>query len=406
MLYQYYEMQRLALEPIRAMASSALSVLDTPGNPFRDLPLGRLTVAALDSFEHTTRQFTKPAFGFTHTTIDGADVAVTEEVALRMPWCDLKHFARAANRPNDPILLIVAPVSGHYATLLRGTVAEFLPDHDVYVTDWQNARDMPVTGPDFDLSDYIDYIIRFVEHLGPQTHVLAVCQPAVPVLAAVALMNADPQAEPPRSMILIGGPIDTREAPTEVNNFAAKHDLNWFKERLIHRVPFGNAGFLRQVYPGFLQLTGFMSMNLGRHIDAHHQMFNHLVDGDGESLAAKRAFYDEYRAVMDLSAEYYLETVDVVFQRHLLPRGLMTTRGRKVETAAITRTAMLTIEGERDDISGIGQTRAAHAMSPHLADDKREHYEQPEVGHYGLFNGARFRAELAPRIKRFIAAQN
>ena len=232
------------------------------------------------------------------------------------------------------------------------------------------------------------------------------CQPAVPVLAATSLINADPNASAPRSMTLIGGPIDTREAPTEVNNFAKKHDLDWFRRHVIHRVPFGNAGFLRPVYPGFLQLAGFMSMNLGRHMEAHWQMFTHLVDGDGEPLAAKRAFYDEYRSVMDLSAEFYLQTIEAVFLKHLLPRGLYVSRGRHVNPAAITRTAMMTIEGERDDISGLGQTRATHAIVPHLSDDKRVHYEQPGVGHYGLFNGARFRNEIAPRIKQFIATHN
>ena len=406
MLYHYYEMQRLALEPMRAMATGALSMLESPSNMFRELPFGRVAAAALDSFEHTTRTFQKPEFGHTHTRIDGIDVPVTEEVVARLPWCDLKHFARESDRPNDPTLLIVAPMSGHFATLLRGTAEAFLPHHDVYITDWQNARDMPVRSADFDLDDYIDYVMHFVERLGPQTHVLAVCQPAVPVLAAVSLMNVDPNAAPPRSMTLIGGPIDTREAPTEVNNFAKKHDLDWFKRRVIHRVPFGQPGFMRQVYPGFLQLTGFMAMNLGRHIEAHWQMFTHLVDGDGEPLAAKRAFYDEYRSVMDLSAEFYLQTISTVFQEHLLPRGLMVSRGRAVDAAAIRRTALLTIEGERDDISGVGQTRAAHRMMPYLADDMRQHYEQPGVGHYGLFNGARFRSDIAPRIAQFIASQN
>ena len=406
MLYHYYELQRMAMQPMRAMASGALSFLDMPENLLGQTAMGRVTVAALDSFEHTTRPFGKPSFGHTHTTIDGQAVAVTEAVALHLPWCDLLHFRRDAHRPGDPTLLIVAPMSGHYATLLRGTVEAFLPDHEVYITDWHNAKDMPLTGPGFDLDDYVDYVTRFCDHLGPDTHLLAVCQPAVPVLAATALMNADSNAATPRSMTLIGGPIDTREAPTEVNNFAKKHDLEWFRSHVIHRVPFGNAGFLRPVYPGFLQLAGFMSMNLGRHMEAHWQMFNHLVDGDGEPLASKRAFYGEYRSVMDLSSEFYLQTIEAVFLKHLLPRGLYVSRGRHVDPAAITRTAMMTIEGERDDISGVGQTRAAHAMTPHLADDKRVHYEQPGVGHYGLFNGARFRNEIAPRIKQFIATQD
>ena len=404
MLYHYYEMQRLAMEPMRAMVTGALSLLDMPANPLSRTPIGRVAAAALDSFEHTTRRFGKPAFGLPHTTIDGAQVAVTETVALRLPWCDLKHFRRDAHRPGDPTLLIVAPLSGHYATLLRGTVEAFLPDHDVYITDWQNAKDMPLGGPGFDLDDYIDYVMRFCDHLGPRTHLLAVCQPAVPVLAATALLNEAGSPTAPRSMTLIGGPIDTREAPTEVNNFAQKHDLEWFRSHVIHRVPFGSAGFLRSVYPGFLQLAGFMSMNLGRHMEAHWQMFAHLVDGDGEPLASKRAFYEEYRSVMDLSSEYYLQTIEAVFINHLLPRGLFVSRGRRVNPAAITRTALMTVEGERDDISGVGQTKAAHALTPQLRDDQRIHYEQPGVGHYGLFNGARFRSEIAPRIKGFIAS--
>ncbi len=400
MLYQMYDFQRLALQPMRAMVTGALSMMH---NPMWDNPLGRVTTAALDSFEHTTRTFVKPAFGHTATVIDGEPVEIMEEVALRLPWCDLLHFKRTAHRPNDPTLLIVAPMSGHFATLLRGTVEAFLPDHEVYITDWQDAKDMPVTAMGFDLDDYIDYIQAFCTHLGPQTHMLAVCQPAVPVLASTALMNADANGLAPRSITLIGGPIDTREAPTEVNRFAKQHDIDWFKNNVIHQVPFGHAGFLRPVYPGFVQLAGFMAMNLGRHMEAHYQMFAHLVDGDGEPLAAKRAFYDEYRSVMDLSAEFYLQTIRAVFQEHLLPRGLLVSRDRLVDPAAITRTAIMTVEGERDDISGLGQTRVTHALTPHLAEDKHEHWEQAKVGHYGLFNGARFRNEIAPRIKAFVA---
>ncbi len=400
MLYQFYDMQRMALQPMRAMVSGALTMMD---NPLWENPLGRVATAALDSFEHTTRTFVKPAFGLTTTLIDGEAVEVTETVPFSLPWCDLMHFRRAAHRPDDRTVLIVAPMSGHFATLLRGTVEAFLPDHEVYITDWHDAKDMPVTAAGFDLDDYIDYVRQFVEHLGPDTHILAVCQPAVPVLAATALMNADANAMAPRSITLIGGPIDTREAPTEVNKFAKKHDLAWFQRHVIHQVPFGQPGFLRPVYPGFLQLAGFMAMNLGRHMEAHWKMFTHLVDGDGEPLAAKRAFYDEYRSVMDLSADFYLQTIAAVFQEHLLPRGLLVSRGRHVDPAAITRTAILTVEGERDDISGIGQTRVTHALTPNLAEDKHEHYEQAKVGHYGLFNGARFRTEIAPRVKAFIA---
>jgi poly(3-hydroxybutyrate) depolymerase len=404
MLYALYEMQRAGLAPIRAMANSALSMLDLPFNPLRPTPVGRLAAAALDSFEHTTRSFGKPAFGLAETEIEGRMVAVTEEVALALPWCDLLHFRRDAERPNDAKLLLVAPMSGHYATLLRGTVAAFLPDHDIYITDWRDAREMRLSGPGFDLDSYIDYVIACLRHLGPDTHVIAVCQPAVPVLAAVSVMNAREPDAAPRSMTLIGGPIDTREGPTEVNNFAKKHDLAWFEGTVIQRVPFGYPGFMRRVYPGFLQLAGFMAMNLDRHMDAHWKMFMHLVEGDGEPLEAKRAFYTEYRSVMDLSAEFYLDTIEAVFLEHRLPRGLFTYHGDRVDPAAITRTALLTIEGERDDISGIGQTRAAHKLVPHLPESMKQHHEQPGVGHYGLFNGRRFTTQIAPRIRAFINA--
>jgi len=402
MLYQYYEMQRASLQPLRMAASGALSMLDFPGNPWRETPIGRITAATLDHFTHNTKNFGKPSFGHTSTLIGGRAVGVTEEVIDRSPWCDLLHFRRDADRPSDPTLLIVAPLSGHYATLLRGTVEAFLPDHDVYITDWANARDVPLSAPDFDLDDYIDRIVACLQLLGPHTHVLAVCQPAVPVTVAAALMNADGDIAAPASITLIGGPIDTREAPTEVNAFAKRHSLDWFRRHVIHSVPFGHAGFLRRVYPGFLQLAGFMAMNLDRHMEAHWQMFHHLVEGDGESLASKRAFYEEYKSVMDMPADYYLQTISAVFQDHLLPRGLLESRGRKVEPRAITRTALLTVEGERDDISGIGQTRAAHALCTSLAASMKQHHEQAGVGHYGLFNGRRFREEIKPLIAGFI----
>jgi poly(3-hydroxybutyrate) depolymerase len=402
MLYQVFELQRASLAPMRLFASSALSMLDMPGNPLRDTPLGKLTAATLDHFEHNTQTFAKPAFGHTSTVIDGQPVAVIEEVFDRRTWCDLLHFRRAVDRPSDPRVLIVAPLSGHYATLLRGTVEAFLPDHDVYITDWRNARDVPVSAADFDLDDYIAHVTDYVRLLGPDLHVIAVCQPAVPVLAATALMNAANDPACPASVTLIGGPIDTRCAPTEVNAFAKKHDLAWFRSNVIHSVPFGSTGFLRRVYPGFLQLAGFMAMNLDKHMEAHWQMFMHLVEGDGESLASKRDFYKEYKAVMDMPASYYLQTIETVFQEHLLPRGLMESGGQPVDCAAITRTALMTVEGERDDISGIGQTRAAHALCSNLPEAMRVHHEQAGVGHYGLFNGSKFRAEIAPRIKAFI----
>jgi poly(3-hydroxybutyrate) depolymerase len=404
MLYHIYEMHRATLVPMRLFAAGTLSLLENPLNPVRPTPLGRVTAAALDSFEHTTRRFGKPEFGHRSVEIDGREVAVTERIAASHAWADLKHFRRDIDRPGDPKLLIVAPMSGHYATLLRGTVKAFLPDHDVYITDWRDARDVNLLQPGFDLDDYIDYVIEFLHLLGPQTHLLAVCQPAVPALAAVALMSEREPHRAPRSMTVIGGPIDTREAPTAVNQFATSHSLAWFRRNTIHPVPPGNPGFMRQVYPGFLQLAGFMAMNLDRHVEAHWQMFLHLVQGDGESLAAKRRFYDEYRSVIDLSAEFYLQTISAVFQEHLLPRGLLRHRGDLVDPSAIERTALLTIEGERDDISGLGQTRAAHKLAYRLPADMHGHFEQPGVGHYGLFNGRRFRNGVAPRIKQFILA--
>ncbi len=406
MLYALYELQRASLAPMRAMASSALSVLDMPHNPWRPTALGRMAAAALDSFEHTTRSFSKPAFGITETMIDGQPVAVTEEITTSLPWADLLHFRRATSRPGDLKVLLVAPMSGHYATLLRGTVAAFLPDHDVYVTDWNDARDMSLSAPVFSLDSYIDYVIDFVKLLGPDTHIVAVCQPAVPVIAAVAAVNASQPDAAPRSMTLIGGPIDTREGMTAVNNFAAKHDLAWFEKTVIQRVPFGNPGAMRRVYPGFLQLAGFMAMNMDKHMDAHWKMFMHLVEGDGESLESKRAFYTEYRSVMDLSAEFYLETIEAVFLEHRLPLGTFKYNGQLIDPASITRTAMLTIEGERDDISGIGQTQAAHKLTTNLPESMRDHYEQKAVGHYGLFNGRRFTTEIAPRIKAFMQAHS
>ncbi len=409
MLYHLYEMQRATLAPMRMLAHSALSIMDAPFNPLRPTPMGRIAVAALDSFEHTTRAFGKPEFGHAHTVVNGQQVRVAEQIVESRTWCDLVRFRRfldpAGRAPDEaerPRVLMVAPMSGHFATLLRGTVEAFLPDSDVYITDWRDAREVPLVASDFTLDDYIDYVMDFIRLLGPRTHVIAVCQPAVPVLAAVSLMNAREPEAAPASMTLIGGPIDTREAPTAVNDFAKRHSLDWFRNNVIHRVPLGNAGFLRQVYPGFMQLAGFLAMNLDRHVEAHWQMFLHLVEGDGEPLAGKRAFYEEYRAVMDLSADYYLQTIEAVFHEHALPRGALSFRGERIDPSANRRTATLTIEGERDDISGIGQTMAAHKLMPHLPDAKKQHWEQPAVGHYGLFNGRRFRTEVAPRIKAFI----
>jgi poly(3-hydroxybutyrate) depolymerase len=289
---------------------------------------------------------------------------------------------------------------------LRGTVEAFLPNHDVYVIEWVDARMVPLSEGRFDLDDYIDYVISILHALGGDTHVVAVCQPAVPVLAAVALMEADNDPYVPVSMTLMGGPIDTRSHPTAVNTLAQRRGTDWFRSHVITKVPFPNPGFMRDVYPGFLQLNGFVSMNLDRHIEAHRQLFQHLVRGDGDSAQKHREFYDEYLAVMDLPAEYYLQTVDTVFVRQALPKGQMTHRGRPVDPAAIKRVALLTIEGEHDDISGVGQTEAAHRLCVNIPPDRQAHYLQLGVGHYGVFNGSRFRSEIAPRIADFVLSMS
>jgi poly(3-hydroxybutyrate) depolymerase len=341
--------------------------------------------------------------------VGGERVPVQIKTVFERPFCRLLHFERAFTRPPrrpQPKLLIVAPMSGHYATLLRGTVEAFLPNHDVYITDWLSARIVPLAEGRFDLDDYVDYVIDILHVLGPDTHVIAVCQPSVPVLAAVSLMEADKDPHAPSSMVLMGGPIDTRINPNAVNALAVDRGIDWFRNHVITKVPFPHPGFMRDVYPGFLQLHGFMSMNLDRHIEAHHNLFLHLVKGDGDSAQKHREFYDEYLAVMDLSAEFYLQTVDNVFIRHSLPKGEMTHRGRRIEPQAIVNTALMTVEGEKDDISAVGQTEAAHRLCTGLPADKRVHYLQPGVGHYGVFNGTRFRSEIAPRIADFVLSNN
>ena len=401
MLYHFYDFHLAAWEPMRAFAKAGEALFSHPGLPFSYTSTGRAAAAVCELVERTTRRYRKPAFGIEEVTIDGRRVAVTEEHVLEEPFCRLKHFRRAGKH-KDPRVLIVAPLSGHYATLLRGTVAALLPCHDVYITDWIDASQVPIAEGRFDLDDYIDLVTAFLEHLGPGTHVMAVCQPSVPVLAAVACMAADKHPDQPRSMTLMGGPIDTRANPTKVNELATSRPISWFERSVVSRVPLGYPGAGRRVYPGFLQLTGFMSMNLDRHVGAHMKLYEHMVVGDGDSARAHRRFYDEYLSVMDLPAEYYLQTVKTVFQDHALPEGTMTHRGRTVDPSAIRKTALMTVEGEFDDISGVGQTRAAHDICTGLKAKKRRHYEQPKVGHYGIFNGRRWRKEIMPRVAAFI----
>ncbi len=406
--YQLYELNHAAMGPFRAIADATRLYFKNPLNPFANTPFGRNVAAAAELFERSTRRYGKPEFGIAHTRVAGVNVPVSEEVVWERPFCRLLHFDKPLppGTPAQPKLVIVAPMSGHYATLLRGTVAAMLPGHDVFITDWVDARMVPVADGSFDLDDYIDYLIAIHHHLGASVHVMAVCQPSVPVLAAVALMEAAGDPHLPASITLMGGPIDTRVNPTAVNTLANNHDLDWFRHNVIMKVPFPHPGFLRDVYPGFLQISGFLSMNFDRHLDAHRDFYHHLIRGDGDSAEKHRAFYDEYLAVMDLSAEFYLQTVETVFLRHALPLGEMRHRNHRIEPAAITHVAMLTIEGEHDDISGVGQTRAAHDLTVNLPAAKRAHHLQKGVGHYGVFNGSRFRAEIAPLIAEFIGTHD
>jgi poly(3-hydroxybutyrate) depolymerase len=404
MLYHWYELGHAAVRPVRAAAGSCRLLLANPFNPLTHTSVARHTAAALEVFERTTRRYDKPSYRIDRTSVDGIDVDVREEVVWQHPFCRLIHFKRniAPERAaRDPRLLLVAPMSGHFATLLRGTVETFLPDHEVYITDWRDARDVPIAAGDFHLADYIDVMIDIFRHFGGDVHVFAVCQPSVPVLAAVSLMEAEGDPAVPLSMSLAGGPIDTRQSPTIVNRLAERRGTDWFRRNVITQVPWPNPGFGRSVYPGFLQLSGFMTMNLDRHMNAHKDLFFHLVRGDGDSAEKHREFYDEYLAVMDLTAEFFLDTVDTVFVRHLLPRGLMRHRGRAVDPSAIRRVGLLTIEGEKDDITGLGQCRAAHDLCTALPDADKMHFTCPHVGHYGIFNGSRFRREIAPRIAAF-----
>ncbi|ADZ68465.1 Polyhydroxyalkanoate depolymerase, intracellular subfamily [Polymorphum gilvum SL003B-26A1] len=401
--YHLYELNHAAMGPVRAAADATRLYFQNPFNPLTHTQFGRQIAAACEVLERTTRRYGKPDFGLPETSVGGMRVPVRERIVWSRPFCNLIHFERGLEKPRrDPKLLIVAPMSGHYATLLRGTVEAMLPRADVYITDWIDARMVPLAEGKFDLDDYIDYVISMIHYLGTDTHVIAVCQPSVPVLAAVAVMEERDDPYAPSTMTLMGGPIDTRVAPTAVNDLAQSKDIEWFRRNVIMKVPFPHPGVMRDVYPGFLQLSGFMSMNLDRHLIAHRDFFQHLVKGDGDSAEKHRDFYDEYLAVMDLSAEFYLQTVETVFIEHALPLGTMMHGDTPVNCAAIRNTALLTVEGEKDDITGRGQTRAAHDLCTSLPDDKKAHYEQPNVGHYGVFNGSRFRSEIAPRIIDFV----
>ena len=402
MLYDAYEFQRSLLAGASAMANMGAEWMHNPINPLSYTKAGPVVASGLEVFAHASAPRGKPHFGFTSTIVDGREVPVVEEVVVRKPFGQLKRFRRIGVE-GGPKLVIVAPMSGHYATLLRGTAERMLPAHDVYVTDWRDAKLVPLSDGSFGLDEYIDYLVAFLEHVGPGAHMLAVCQPSVPCYAAAALMSAQNHPCRPRTLTMMGGPVDTRQAPTEVNTVATQRPHTWFEQNVIATVPFYYPGGGRKVYPGFLQLAGFMAMNLGNHLASHWGMFKHLVEGDEDSADATKRFYDEYRSVCDMTAEFYLQTIDKVFQEHALPLGTFTHRGTRVDPGEITDIGLLAIEGERDDISGIGQTKAALTLATALPEEHKKYLLAKGVGHYGIFNGRRWRELIAPVVEEWIA---
>ncbi len=403
MLYNTYELQRAFLTGASAWASVVSDLVANPALPSAALGISPMISSALDVFAHAAMPRGKPAFDIETVSVGGKSWGVTEAIVLHRPFGNLLRFSHDGLAEDAPKLLIVAPMSGHYATLLRGTVARLLEGAVVYITDWADAKLVPVEAGRFDLDDYIDYVIGFLEHIGPGANVLAVCQPSVPSLAATALMGASNHPCRPLTLTMMGGPIDTREAPTSVNDTAMARPLAWFQSNVITNVPLLYPGAGRRVYPGFLQLAGFMSMNLKTHLQSHWQMFKHLVEGDGDSADASKAFYDEYRSVCDMTAEFYLQTIEHVFQKHSLPKGELMHRGQLIDLSAIHDTAILCVEGERDDISGIGQTKAALKHATGLPEGLKRYFLAPEVGHYGIFNGARWRTVIAPVVEEWWA---
>ena len=402
MLYTAYELQRSWLNAASTWASVGAELLNNPALPIGYTGLGPVLASALEVFAHASATYGKPAFDIETVEVDGRTWPVTEAIVMHRPFGNLLRFTHPGLPADAPRLLIVAPMSGHFATLLRGTVARMIERCEVYITDWADAKTVPLEAGRFDLDDYIDYLIGFLEHVGPNAHMLAVCQPSVSALAATALLNARKHPCRPLTLTMMGGPVDTREAPTSVNDLAMQRPLEWFKHTVITTVPLQYPGAGRRVYPGFLQLAGFMSMNLGNHMLSHYHMFKHLVEGDGESAEATKAFYDEYRAVCDMDADYYLQTIEHVFQRQSLAKGEFMHRGERVDLGAITDTALLAVEGERDDISGIGQTRAALKLAVNLAESRKRYHLAPEVGHYGIFNGSKWRTGIAPVLEDWI----
>jgi len=405
MLYHAYEWTHATISPLRQASEAGLQAWSDPRNPWAGTQMARTMAASFEMFNDATKRYGRPEFGIDIIEAHGQPAAVRQEIAMEKPFCRLLHFRRygeGCGEGKDPRVLLIAPMSGHFSTLLRGTVEKMLETHDVYLTDWRDARNVPLTEGLFDLEDYVEYLIEFLQFMGPGSSMVGVCQPGVAALAATALMAANDDPCRPDSLILMGSPIDTRVSPTEPTRLADEKSLQWFESNMISLVPVPNPGAMRRVYPGFLQLSGFMSMNIDRHFNAGVRQYRHLIKGDGDSAVAHRAFYDEYLAVMDLTAEFYLQTIDVVFQRHLLPKGEMTVKGQKVDLGAITDTAIMTIEGGRDDIAGEGQAHITHTLTPNLSEDLKAAYTNPDVGHYGVFNGSRWRGVIQPRLADFI----
>ena len=409
MLYQIHEWQRSFLGPLSYFAQANARMLNDNSNPLAQLPGAQRMAAGYELFHRLGKAYEKPAFGIHGASAHDHEIAVVERIALDKPFCQLKRFKRFSDDPdtiekmkNDPVVLVVAPLSGHHATLLRDTVRTLLRDHKVYITDWVDARMVPTAVGAFGLDDYIGYIEEFIRHIGAASlHVISVCQPTVPVLAAVSLMAARGE-DTPRSLTMMGGPIDPRRSPTGVNDLAMRQPFSWFKGNVIHTVPPNYPGHGREVYPGFLQHAGFIAMNPGRHLNSHWDFYQDLLRGDLDDAASHRKFYDEYNAVLDMPAEFYLDTIDKVFQRTLLPRGLWDVAGERVNPAAIKRSALLTIEGELDDISDLGQTEAAHDLCSGIPAKRRQHQVIEGAGHYGIFSGRRWRETVYPQVRDFI----
>jgi poly(3-hydroxybutyrate) depolymerase len=409
MLYQLYETQRALMAPFSEFASASSKLYNHPLSPFTHTPMAQRVSAGLDLMHRLAKEYEKPQFDIRSATVDGVQVAVQEQVAIEKPFCRLLRFKRFTDDPTaladmktQPVVLIVAPLSGHHATLLRDTVKCMLSGHKVFITDWTDARMVPVDRGPFHLDDYVAYMQEFMRHIGPEVNVISVCQPTVPVLAAISLMASRGEFTP-RTMTMMGGPIDARKSPTAVNNLAMNKSHEWFEHNVIYRVPQNYPGATRRVYPGFLQHTGFVAMNPDRHMSSHYDYFLDLVRGDDDSADSHRQFYDEYNAVLDMPAEYYLDTIKVVFQDFALVNGNWHVKGELVRPQDIKTTALLTVEGELDDISGAGQTRAAHDLCTGVPKSRQFHYDAVGAGHYGIFSGRRWREHVHPVVSEFIA---